>query len=245
MNRLALRLPCICLGSTYVHFLGAVLLSAILLCFPHSAVATDLNPLRPADTSSPRATLQGFVTSVDEIYRQLKDVIEPYSRSDRLYLTSEERRSQADLVNNASKAAQYLDLSGVLPVLKPVVGFERVLQLKEILDRIELPPLDDTPDQQAMARTSSKKWRIPNTEIDIALIENGSRAGDYFISCLPKRLSGFPNFTSASRPYPTNLALQQSWLTPIAHWVQTKPSRSMKPIQTRPSGWTGSYRPVG
>jgi MscS family membrane protein len=139
------------------HFLGAVLLILVLYGFSNAAVATDLNPLRPADTSSPRATLRGFVANVDETYRQLKDLTESYSRSDRLYLTSEERRVQADLVNNASKSVKYLDLSGVLSVLKTVVGFERVLQLKEILDRIELPPLDDMPDQQAMVRTSSEE----------------------------------------------------------------------------------------
>jgi MscS family membrane protein len=164
------------------HFLGAVLLILVLYGFSNAAVATDLNPLRPADTSSPRATLRGFVANVDETYRQLKDLTESYSRSDRLYLTSEERRVQADLVNNASKSVKYLDLSGVLSVLKTVVGFERVLQLKEILDRIELPPLDDMPDQQAMVRTSSKKWRLPNTEIEIVLIEDGSRAGEYLVS---------------------------------------------------------------
>jgi hypothetical protein len=107
MNRQALRLPCMRLSSTYMRFPSAVLLSAILFCFSHTAVAADLNPLLPADTTSPRATLRGFVVSVDEIYRQLKDVTESYSRSDRLYLTSEESRKQADLINNASKATQY------------------------------------------------------------------------------------------------------------------------------------------
>ncbi len=33
-----------------------------------------------------------------------------------------------------------------------------------------------------MVRSSSKKWRLPNTEIDIVLIENGPWAGDYLVS---------------------------------------------------------------
>ena len=33
-----------------------------------------------------------------------------------------------------------------------------------------------------MARTSSKRWRLPGTEIDIALIENGPRSGEYLVS---------------------------------------------------------------
>ena len=33
-----------------------------------------------------------------------------------------------------------------------------------------------------MERISAKKWRLPNTEIDFVLIEDGPRAGNYLIS---------------------------------------------------------------
>ena len=33
-----------------------------------------------------------------------------------------------------------------------------------------------------MSRASSKRWRLPETEIDIALIENGPRSGEYLVS---------------------------------------------------------------
>ena len=56
------------------------------------------------------------------------------------------------------------------------------MQLKEILDRIEIPAFDDIPDREAMERMSAKKWRLPNTEIDFVLIEDGPRAGNYLIS---------------------------------------------------------------
>lgn len=43
-----------------------------------------------------------------------------------------------------------------------------------------------------MLRASSKKWRRPNTEIDIVLVEDGSRAGDYLVSTQTvERLPGF------------------------------------------------------
>ena len=52
--------------------LGAALLIAISLGFSNSAIAADLNPLRPPDTSSPRATVfQGFVASIDEAYLRM------------------------------------------------------------------------------------------------------------------------------------------------------------------------------
>jgi MscS family membrane protein len=165
-----------------MYFLGAALLIAILSGFSNSAVAADLNPLRPADTSSPRAIFQGFVLSIDEAYLHMRDVLTSYSRSDRLYLNSEERRKQAKIIPGATTAIQYFDLSQVLPVLKSTVAIERAIQLKEILDRIEVPFLDDIPDREAMVRNSIKKWRLPNTEIEIALIEDGSRAGEYLVS---------------------------------------------------------------
>jgi MscS family membrane protein len=164
------------------NYLGAAVLIAGLFGFSNAAPTADLNPLRPADTSSPRATLQNFIAGTDAAYLRMKELLTSYSRSDRLYLNSAERAAQADIIPSASKAIQSLDVSGVLPVLRQTVSVERALQLKEILDRIELPSFDDTPDREAMARSSSKKWRLPNTEIDIVLIENGPRAGDYLVS---------------------------------------------------------------
>ena len=70
------------------------------------------------------------------------------------------------------KAIQSLDISGVLPVLRQTVSVERAIQIKEILDRIELPSFDDIPDREAMVR-SSRNGGVPNTEIDIVLVENG------------------------------------------------------------------------
>lgn len=131
----------------YANCLGPTLLIALLRRFSSGANAADLNPLRPPDTSSPRATLQGFVETTDELCRRMKDVINSYAASDRLYLSPGERQVHADTFRSASKAIQSLDVSGTLSVLENTVAVERVLHLKEILDRIELPSFDDIPDR--------------------------------------------------------------------------------------------------
>jgi MscS family membrane protein len=154
----------------------------VLLGHSNAAAAQDLNPLRPVDASSPRATLQGFIASLDEAYRHMKDLSQSYFASDRLYLIPEERQSQAELVENASKGIEYLNLSDVVPVLKRTVALERIVDFKEILDRIDFPSFDQIPDRDAMVRSAAKKWRLPNTEIDITLVQNGPRAGDYLVS---------------------------------------------------------------
>ena len=185
-----------------VHFANclAAAVLILLLGFSNAAKAADVNPLRPADTSSPRATLQGFVEVMDEIYIGLTDVIKSYTASDRLYLSPEERRNQLALLSNGLRAARSLDTSQILPVLRDTVAVERVLQLKETLDRIELPSFDDIPDREAMARTSAKRWRLPNTEIDIVLIESGPRAGEYLISA--ETVDRLPEFYQRVRKLP-------------------------------------------
>ena len=169
------------IGCCATH-LGAAVLVGLILGFSYAAKSAELNSLRPADTSSPRATLQGFVQTMDEIYLGMVEVLKSYAASNRLYLSPEERRNQLAILSSGLKAARALDTSQILPVLRDTVTIERVLQLKEILDRIKLPSFDDVPDREGMARTSSKRWRLPDTEIDIVLIEDGPRAGEYLVS---------------------------------------------------------------
>ena len=79
-------------------------LVGLLLCCTGSAFAADAGPLNPLDTSSPRATLQGFTATIDGIYAGLADLLEQYADSDRLYPTPQERQEQIDLLRRAPKA---------------------------------------------------------------------------------------------------------------------------------------------
>ncbi len=181
-------------------WLRSAVLIALLLGLCWAANAADDHPLRPVDTSSPRATLQDFIETTDDVYRRFKDVLEDYGKSDRLYLSHEERRKQVRALREAPKIARLLDVSGIAPVLKDTVTVERVLQLKEILDRIEIPAFADIPDREAMARASLKRWRLPNTEIDFVLIENGPRAGEYLVSA--ETIDRLPEFYQRVKDLP-------------------------------------------
>jgi MscS family membrane protein len=94
---------------------------------------------------------------MDEIYLGMKDVLQEYAASQRLYLTPDERRKQLEVLSTAAKAIKVLDLSGIPPVLRDTVAPERAIQLKEIFDRIEFPSFESIPDQDAVARASSKR----------------------------------------------------------------------------------------
>jgi len=181
--------------------LGLTVLVGLLFGFLSAAKAAAPNPLSPLDMSSPRATLQGFIETVDDIYTGFTDILEEYAKSDRLYVTPELRQKQIDLLRRAPKAIRALDTSGISPVLQDTLPAERLLQLKEILDRIELPAPADIPDAEAMARLASKRWRLPGTEIDFVLMQDGPRAGEYLVSA--ETMDRLPEFYAkvANLPY--------------------------------------------
>src|SRR5215469_15319304 len=164
------------IANIVAKFPLVILLIALVVVW-NPAKTADLNPLRPVDTSSPRATLQGFVETIDGMYFQFSELVNSYGASGRLYFSQEERQKQRSLLLTALTAIQFLDTSRIPPVLRSTVA-ERALELKEILDRIELPPFDQIPDYDAMAKASAKRWRLPNTEIDIVLIEDGPRRSE-------------------------------------------------------------------
>jgi hypothetical protein len=78
------------LFARYASFLRVALLIGLFFAFTNTTNAADVNPLRPVDTSSPRATMQSFVGTMDQIYRGITDVMQDYAASGRLYLTPDE-----------------------------------------------------------------------------------------------------------------------------------------------------------
>src|SRR6201987_533467 len=163
-------------------YLSAALLIGSILAFSNAARTAEVNPLRPVDTASPRETLEDFVVTMDGIYRGIKDILQEYAGSEGLSLTSNRAHRQVEILSSAAKAIRVLDLSDIPPVLQQTVAAERAIQLKEIFDRVELPAFDSIPDRNAAASLPGKRWRLPETEIDIALIENGPRSGEYLVS---------------------------------------------------------------
>src|SRR5262245_56515124 len=93
------------------------------------AQSADRERLRPVDTSSPRATLQGFIETLDASYLSFSEVIDSYRSSGRLYLNGEERHRQQNNLQSGLRAVQFLDTSQISPVLRTTVSAERSIQL--------------------------------------------------------------------------------------------------------------------
>jgi hypothetical protein len=125
----------------------------------------DQDQLRPADTSSPRDTLLGFLADttqfIDDFREGLKD----------------ERTFHAFL-----RASQALDYSTTPEGDSWIGRSRRVALLQELLARVEPPPANKIPGDREVANSGLTKWTIPGTSITIARMMQGPRTGQFLFS---------------------------------------------------------------
>ncbi|MGI9241474.1 MAG: mechanosensitive ion channel family protein [Verrucomicrobiales bacterium] len=152
-------------------------LAAILTIFLTALAKAELAPelLAPADNSSPRSTLEGFISSCEVIY----DIYRGESGDRPMPDRARVKRLVDELLLN-------LDLSKQPDFTRQTVGLEASACIKEILDRVDLPSAEDIPgSDQLEADTESgllERWRIPGTALIIQRVTEGVRNGDYLFS---------------------------------------------------------------
>lgn len=131
----------------------------------NAEVEEDPYPLRPPDTSSPRHTLRSFITNAD-------------------YAIKVWRRGPLSSrgIRTVMAAVETLDFSAMPESESLSVQLERVLLLKELLDRIALPSSGEIPDEIEVKARSVTRWTIPDTRIAIAQVKEGPRAGEFLFS---------------------------------------------------------------
>ena len=152
----------------------------MLVTFP--SMATSDSPLTTLDTTSPRSLLEGYLRITTELYQVGTQTVTDYESSGRLYMTTEEREKLMALKDKAYKLAKGIDLSALPPITRMEAERRIMIQLKEILDRVELPPMSQVPDAKAMQQSGKTRWLIPGTDIAIQEIETGPRKGEYIFA---------------------------------------------------------------
>ena len=139
----------------------------ILVCSFQPATGSEvMYPLEPPDTSSPRATMKVFL---DQMYRAYQKSLTKGYKHDSVYV-------------HLNRAAECLDLREIAPNVVQDVGDETALLLKEIFDRIELPPLKEIPGKNEIDFSGIRSWKVPHTAITIKKIEEGPRKGEFLFS---------------------------------------------------------------
>ena len=176
------------------------------------------NRLRPVDTSSPRSTMEGFLDSINRAYVLVTEA-EASLRATPPTLTKEEALEiEVTASNLLQRAVRTLDLSEVPEALHDDIGVESILQLKEIFDRMQLPPVDTVPDPEMVAAarkqgSAAVRWRYPNTELEIVEVTEGERQGEFLFSAATvRRVSDFYQQIK-SLPYREGVRTAQ-WVSP-------------------------------
>jgi MscS family membrane protein len=207
-------------------FVFVSVLFLILATSTPSAVAQDKGlmfdpyPLRPADTSSPRDTLRSFNENINLAIQA--------------WHAGEPREKVVLLVR---RGLETLDLSQLPERGLFAEKIEIFLLLKEILDRIVLPPQEEIPGSMQVTDDERRlsRWTIPNTSITIAKIEKGPRAGEFlFTAETVRRLKEFYERVK-NLPYKPGAAVgiyedfshspgmivPRSWVTALPVWSKT------------------------
>jgi len=162
-----------CLFLFLVHLLVPILQLVGAEEMPLKADFGDRRVVSRADTSSPRATLQSFMQACDEMSQ----------------LILQERFLDLNIPTHRASALRILDCldTSELPEYSKMErAGEAAVCLKEILDRVELPSLEEIPDAEAFQQTDEQpslfRWRIPGTRITIARVEEGPQRHEYLFS---------------------------------------------------------------
>jgi MscS family membrane protein len=109
--------------------------------------------------------MKTFMGNMNRVYQ--RHLVKDYSEAMRVYMR---------------RAAGCIDLSKTAPGVVQDVGLETALLLKEVFDRIELPPFEKIPDKSAVHSTGLTQWTVPNTEITIIKVEKGPHQGKFLFS---------------------------------------------------------------
>lgn len=157
------------------------------------------NPLIPTNTSSPRATLRGFTESMNLAYRVLMEAHNENHKTPGLQVSATVEKQAEFAEELIKRSIDYLDLSMAPEEFRDKVGQEHALMLKEILDRIEVPPFAEIPDIKAIEKEEEEekiseldRWRIPNTDIIITKVKEGPRTDEYLFT--PQTVNNLEQF---------------------------------------------------
>jgi len=148
------------------------------LGFPLSVAADTQHPLEPLDFSSPRASLNTFLTTGDRTLSLIRGQ----------FWDNPTRQSSDRLRALVADMQSALDLSETPPAGRWNVGRDAMFHLYEVLSRIELPSepeipnttvfdslapasLKETEENGAQIRPAS--WTIPHTDITLVRIDEG------------------------------------------------------------------------
>jgi len=175
-------------------------------------------PFKPPNTSSPQATLTSFIENMNRGYRILMAAHRQNLQTPGLFTSDGVQKIARRADELIMRSIFCLNLSRVEEEFREKAGYEAALMLKEILDRIELPPAEQIPGAKAIELEEDKektieldRWRIPDTGIVIARVEDGPRKEEYLFT--PETIGRLERFYTRAKeiPYKSNVFVSRDF----------------------------------
>lgn len=150
-----------CRSLVWVGIVSGLVLLAVAR--GQAAPEPDPKPLAPPDTSSPRATIQTFSSS-------MRKAVDGF------------QRGEPEFQNDLADALRCLNLEKLPAAGRNTEAVAAAVVLKEILDRIPLPRATSIPDAEEATESGLRRWTIPDTEITLVRVNEGPEEGHYLFS---------------------------------------------------------------
>lgn len=185
-------------------------------------VAHAQHPLEPPVTSSPQETLHTFMTANDALWTVVRDA----------GLGKRSREGYQKVLEWDVRAKRTLDLSGVAREAQAETADDALVLLYEVLLRIEVPPIDQIPGDEAIkANPDLTHWTVPHTEITVHRVADGPREGEFLFT--PETVARAREFYERTKALPylrtppiedvsSFVEVYGGWDIPIA-WVDALP----------------------
>ncbi len=125
--------------------------------------AATKNPLAPVKTDNPRDTMRTFMEAMND------------------YKKGVSNKNDA-LMARINDAIRCFDLSDVTYLMRKEKGAEAAIFLKEVIDRVIVIDYSKIPEKSDHNDKPLLRWRLKGTEIAIARIEKGERAGEFLFT---------------------------------------------------------------
>ena len=209
----------------FINFVIAILLTTMPVVTnadaqdPSSEESTSTRPkddyslgsanalLKPPNTASPRATLESFIENMNLAYGMLMKAHRTNLKTPGFFPSESVRQMAKQAEEFFESGVECLNLSQVPMNLKKNTGYKGAIMLKEVFDRIDLPPFKGIPDATAIEAEEEKekiaelsRWRLPNTDIIIDRVEEGPGEGEFLFT--PETVARIEEFYGKVKDYP-------------------------------------------
>ncbi|MCF8016495.1 MAG: mechanosensitive ion channel family protein [Chromatiaceae bacterium] len=200
-----------------------------------TSTSTSTSLLSPPDTASPRATFDSFRRLTDQIAEQYA-----------AYREAPSAQRQQTFLRAVEQGKQLMDLSNVPPAAQHEIATATIIWLWEIIARVDLPEAEMIPEAADFSSggplaDQPARWRLPDTSIVIARVDEGPRAGEFLFS--PETVASARSYAELARelPYRRSSRIENvrdlsatalgfsGWMLP-PHLIERLPDWARQPI---------------